>query len=441
MLKDLNLSCAKILHLGRNLGAKYLEMGMTDAELIRQMGQWANGVFDNSYSTKLPMEAIRALAGFIGGRDAPYFLTRSTVEPDKDLLLKTPLKWVYLAYDALCEARRCAMMIKSPERAEAHPMFTEMEVFQTEEFQAFKEQMRLSLAQEKDPLDNNLQRVLPGVHQRFEQTNGAVAQLTGKVDTMTAALTAGIDKLVAIHQETAARQQQVDVRAERLACLLEKGAQALRGNQEEEFTDLLRGAAAAGEGFEQPDSMEIEDILQAADEEAAATTLLEVGARTTTTTTIPTLTTGRFGQFTDDGGLTTQEIELGGTPHITTPSSRFRLKPKHTDLTDLWDEWHGLGTFYCAIGGVAGRETSIKGWRSHWTRSQQTHLSRNSACIKGITAWQEQHRMKDAYEACADLQTVFANECKCTVEKMKLWFQAKGIIPKGAPRGKQRKKN
>ncbi|CAB9514704.1 unknown protein [Seminavis robusta] len=303
--------------------------------------------------------------------------------------------------------------------------------------------MRLALEQEKDPLDNNLQRVLPGVHQRFEQTNGAVARLTGKVDHMTAALSAGIDKLVAIHQETAARQQQVDVRAERLACLLEKGAQALRGHEEQQFTDLFVEAAAAGEGLgEEPPPMEIDDLLNAAEEEAAATTLLQVGAPTATTTVTeaPRISTGMFGQFTGDAGLTTEELQLGATPHVTTPSSRFRLKPKHTLLSDIWDEWHGNDNFFCALGGVAGREQNIKGWRRHWTRSQQTHFSRTAACVKGISAWQEAHRMKDHYESCAALQTVFEKECKFTVEKMKLWFQAKCMVPKGAARGKQRKK-
>jgi Centromere DNA-binding protein complex CBF3 subunit, domain 2 len=103
VLTRLKLNMNKILHLGRNIGSRILELLEAEKSEINQMGQWSEGVQDQSYSAKLPMPAIRKLAGFVG-KTRCYFNTRTAVDPPNELLLQTPIgKWVYAAYEAVTE--------------------------------------------------------------------------------------------------------------------------------------------------------------------------------------------------------------------------------------------------------------------------------------------------------------------------------------------------
>jgi Centromere DNA-binding protein complex CBF3 subunit, domain 2 len=84
VLKRLKMAICKLLHLGRNVGAKLLELMEEEDEAIRRMGQWNPSIFDNSYSVKLPMSPIRKLAGY-GNGNGLYFNTRTQVFPSDEL--------------------------------------------------------------------------------------------------------------------------------------------------------------------------------------------------------------------------------------------------------------------------------------------------------------------------------------------------------------------
>jgi Centromere DNA-binding protein complex CBF3 subunit, domain 2 len=66
ILQRLGLPMNKLLHIGRNIGAKILELLEEEDEAIRKMGQWNPSVFDNSYSAKLPIGPMQKLAGYQG---------------------------------------------------------------------------------------------------------------------------------------------------------------------------------------------------------------------------------------------------------------------------------------------------------------------------------------------------------------------------------------
>jgi hypothetical protein len=66
MMKEMMMSWFKKCHLGRVQGSKTLEFLEENDEAIRKMGLWNPSVFDNSYSSKLPMGPMRKLAGFHG---------------------------------------------------------------------------------------------------------------------------------------------------------------------------------------------------------------------------------------------------------------------------------------------------------------------------------------------------------------------------------------
>jgi Centromere DNA-binding protein complex CBF3 subunit, domain 2 len=158
ILARLKICCNKLCHLGRNLGARILEMLEEESEEIRRMGQWSPSVFDNSYSAKLPLGPMRKLAGF-SSSSKMYYNPRTTVEPDETLLRLTPMgKWCYDALQGVleisndgknqtaistlkffCELNKvtiqdaAAMQVLHPER-EYHPFFDELNVFSSSEF-------------------------------------------------------------------------------------------------------------------------------------------------------------------------------------------------------------------------------------------------------------------------------------------------------------------
>ena len=64
ILLFLGIAAMHLLHLGRNLGAKILEMLEEENSAIQTMGNWNPSMQSSCYSTKLPMQPIRKLAGF-----------------------------------------------------------------------------------------------------------------------------------------------------------------------------------------------------------------------------------------------------------------------------------------------------------------------------------------------------------------------------------------
>jgi hypothetical protein len=159
VLVTLGIYAYHIVHLGRNLGAKLLEMLEEESEEIRKMGNWNPSIQDASYSTKLPMKPIRSLAGCKKAAGV-YYNKRTVVEPPMELLEMTPVgRWVYAAKEFIDLANAngagkttasnflnfmvhlneifiqdsAAMMIKHPERA-THPVF-HMDLFRSELFQ------------------------------------------------------------------------------------------------------------------------------------------------------------------------------------------------------------------------------------------------------------------------------------------------------------------
>jgi len=179
ILKDLGVPYNKLLHLGRNLGAKMLDLLEELKDEKRSMGQWAPDVIDNSYSSKLPMRPIRKLAGYTS-QQAPYHNPRSMVEPSMALLRQTPMgSWCYDAYESVCEATRsamgnnhqtalqvlkffcyvnkvlvqdaAAMLILYPDRSK-NSVFQVLPFLASNEFDLFRGEMRKELLEAVDPM-------------------------------------------------------------------------------------------------------------------------------------------------------------------------------------------------------------------------------------------------------------------------------------------------
>lgn len=202
ILKRLNMIANKILHLGRNIGSRIMEFLEAEQDDIDNLGNWANKTFNNHYSCKLPIKPVRTIAGY-SGDTAFYFNTRTRVDPSDQLLRMTPMgEWVYDAYDGVIAAdsegkkqtalhvlsffkelnkvflQDAAVMQLLDEDRATHPLFTNLPVFASVEFAQFKLDMKRELENEESPLDANLEKVLPGVHQWHRATHQELSRVT-----------------------------------------------------------------------------------------------------------------------------------------------------------------------------------------------------------------------------------------------------------------------
>jgi Centromere DNA-binding protein complex CBF3 subunit, domain 2 len=227
ILSRLKISCNKLCHLGRNLGARILEMLEEESEGIRKMGQWNPSICDNSYSAKLPLGPMQKLAGF-SDSNKMYYNPRVTCTVDDELLHSTPIgKWCYDALSGVLELSNdgdnqtaihtlkffcklneifiqdaAAMLLLHPER-ENHVIFREIAVCGTDAFVKFQDKMKCHLQSSTDPGDACLDSVLPGVHQWHQATNdsiraaeGAIQHLDDKIDELADRIDAGLTKVV-----------------------------------------------------------------------------------------------------------------------------------------------------------------------------------------------------------------------------------------------------
>jgi hypothetical protein len=154
----LGIAALHLVHLGRNLGAKILEMLEEESRWIQSLGNWNPSMQESSYSTKLPMKPIRKMAG-VGEANGMYYNTRTVEDVDLALLRMTPVgMWVYDAHAKVEAANRngaakwtafnflsfmvelnkvfiqdaAAILILHPERGD-HPLF-QLGVFRSEAF-------------------------------------------------------------------------------------------------------------------------------------------------------------------------------------------------------------------------------------------------------------------------------------------------------------------
>jgi hypothetical protein len=83
-MNKLKVVCSHIRHFGRCAGPAILELMEVDRDLIRQLGNWLQGVFDKHCSSEIGWEALRVAAGFEREKGMHY-VPRSRVKPPQEL--------------------------------------------------------------------------------------------------------------------------------------------------------------------------------------------------------------------------------------------------------------------------------------------------------------------------------------------------------------------
>jgi Centromere DNA-binding protein complex CBF3 subunit, domain 2/Transcriptional activator of glycolytic enzymes len=430
VLQGLNLSCSKLLHLGRNLGARILEMLEEESEEIRRMGQWSPSMFDNHYSCKLPLGPIRKLAGFQSDSKL-YFNKRTVVEPSNFLQRNTPMgKWCYDAYDGvlekdiegkrqtaqhvlrfLCEMNRvflqdAAAMSVLHERGD-HPMFHHIPLFQSEEWMAYCAEMKHALENEENPLDASLEKVLPGVHQRLHYQDLAIKDLHEKVDSrfddLTTTVTEGFKRMEAISvgDKDASNWRMASV-------ALNVAQQLLRGSSGASPMDLVQEV-------NEPAEVQMDFTGTHVADDPSGTSFYQ-----------PMRTVTQCSEYSDQQS-TEEDIAVDPSVH-----SSFRISTKFNSLTAVWDTWYGIGQYTDVYGGITGRNDQFGAkWRKHLDKQQYSRVNR---IVKGIHGYAAEKEIP-MDEAVAELEATYET-CNRNLQKFVDLLQDNGYLKKGGRRGK-----
>jgi hypothetical protein len=263
--------------------------------------------------------------------------------------------------------------------------------------------MRIALTQEESPLDADLEKVLPGVHERLQANNVLVKELhrhvDHKLDQMHGTMLEGFDHL---HQQTALYVNETDRMVG--ASLVNAGTRLLNNSHESPVDGTSPSFSPDGST-------------------GASRVLFSTGA-TGASRVLFTQEEPTVGETNGQQQLTTEPEEY--------MFSMYRLQSKHTELTSVWEQWFGEGSFDDGIGGVNGRNV-LRGakWRKHL---DNTEYSRHNRFVKGVLATSNQRNCPPE-EIIAEWQPYFIAAGK-SVGKLVLALQSQGLLAVGAKRGK-----
>jgi Transcriptional activator of glycolytic enzymes len=212
--------------------------------------------------------------------------------------------------------------------------------------------MKIALETEESPLDAKLEHVIPGLKEWHSANNQAVNHLDRKVDMKFDNLEDLIRSCFGTLSSKADRQEMLLRR--KLANSLMSAATDLlnESNDFEEDEDFV------------PDDEDIEDVLMrdvpnAAQDPRRSCTGVPVGLE----------------HLQREANVPVSDAPASAFKHI-------QLTPKHACLSDLWDEWYGLGQFNQVNGGIDWLEAKYKAkWRSHLDNNQ---FSRTKQVIQAI---------------------------------------------------------
>jgi Transcriptional activator of glycolytic enzymes len=260
---------------------------------------------------------------------------------------------------------------------------------------SYKKTMRTALAEEKSPLDACLETVLPGVHQWHLANNQAINRLGDKMDNMAESVGNAIQSLI----NQVSRSEQIRSEQEqRLAALLEIGS------------NVLRNGGSASTGMSTATTYNDNTQMEFSNEQS----------------------TGSL-----DGSLSLQAVTVSEDEDDLERHKKYRMKPKHRSLTDLYAEWVGEGDFADEFGGIEGRN---KRFGARWRKQLVPYIySRTERTVKGIRAFAVQEDIT-VYDACERMQEHFV-KCKYSVANLVGYFTSVGLLTKKKPRGKRNATN
>ena len=265
--------------------------------------------------------------------------------------------------------------------------------------------MATMLQQTTDPMDANLETVMPGVHQWHQVTNESIKAQSHAIHVL-------------------------DEKFEFLVEWIDEG--------------LTRVVDHLDENREAPDRRLASTFLNIAQD-----LLYSSGSRQDKSATVSPISINRKSDdctqtspnamSEEDEVMTAEQQNLTKTEGTTVDKqSAYRMVKKHKTLDDMWDEWHGVGHFEDAVGGIKGRNKQFGAkWRRHL---EGQHYSRTKHIVEAIAKYAEDNKLK-IREACAIMNDWYTEATVSqSLTKMKQLCINKGLLKKGKQRGKHCRK-
>lgn len=254
--------------------------------------------------------------------------------------------------------------------------------------------MRMTLENEKSPLDADLEKVLPGLNQKLHASQNAVTELgcslNFRMDRVEQAVTTGFNNIQS-----------------RLEAWKEDKNKMIGNVLVQAGTSLLTQNAGATTTDNDLSPYELQEL--------------------------PELNLPKLSEPFVSSTKVKKSKHMQSTLSLD-EACTFRLRSRHDSLRSLWNEWHGSEALFDKYGGVDGRNKKYgAAWRRHLNKTQ---YSRNKQIVSGIMASAKrlecypEHLMDEwqsIYEQCSLSPGVF-------IRKM----QADGIFVKKAAQGKSK---
>ena len=263
--------------------------------------------------------------------------------------------------------------------------------------------MKHALETEDCPLDANLEKVMPGVHQWHQVTNDSINNLNKCVKDFQGEVKGELENLLSI----------------------------IMIAKEDSKHDLARVCMSIAMQLMQGGPGDSNAVNMSNLQNMLLTMPQPTGTRSpqaSNTTTDPTTVTG--------AATTTTTQEDSTDPADLDCNRLFRMKPKHTSLSALMKEWFGLDEFYDGHGGIQGRIDKYKSttkWRKKCMIHPQ-HFSRTMRTVKAVEEFARQQGIGEM-AAAAKLEENFA-ACEKSSANFVTWAQQQGLLTKRASRGK-----
>lgn len=99
--RELNIQTKHYVHIGRGIGATAAELEELDSSFIKILGNWNPDTQEDRYSSKLPMPAMRVMAGHRKEKGV-FYLPRSSVQPSEALQRQT-FPFIEPAMESICD--------------------------------------------------------------------------------------------------------------------------------------------------------------------------------------------------------------------------------------------------------------------------------------------------------------------------------------------------
>ena len=198
--RHLGIISKHFVHFGRSAGSVKAELDELDGYNINDLGNWNVDTRRDVYSAKLPMKAMRVMAGHPDEKGS-VFLPQDHIKPSMTLQ-QTIFPFIEKEIESIDAATNstafdflnllsCLRVIILQDAAtmilnsRGHFLFT-LDVFNCEEFKEFLKNMSHHLNLVQDPVDLRIDSILPGVRDRFTNLHSEMranfSQLNDRVD-------------------------------------------------------------------------------------------------------------------------------------------------------------------------------------------------------------------------------------------------------------------